>query len=419
MEYRPTKPEYWDESALERNLKQAFDICNGCRLCHDLCPSFPALFRFVEGYDDDAASVTRSQMEAVADECFQCKICALKCPYTPPHRFDLDFPRLMLRTKAQRVRRVGLSAEDRFLGDPERSGRLGTAAPHLANWAAHRPGLRGLLKRRAGIDPRRRLPPYADRRFSRRVAGRPVPPAPDVVLFSTCTTEFNYPELGEAAIRVLEHQGLSVATLAGERCCGMPALDGGDVAGAQARAQANIAALAPHVERGARVAALQPTCTFVLKREYPLLVEGAVAERVAAAVVDVTDFLAELAQQGRLASDFQQEVGAITYHVSCHTRMEGGGGRARRLLSKIPGTTVVVAEACAGIDGTWGLKARHYDASQKVAARLMERLASRPDDLPCSDCKLAGLQIETAGRAPLHPVEVLARAYGFSGAEAR
>ena len=414
MEYRLTAREYWDTEALDRDLKQAFDICNGCRLCHDLCPSFPALFRFVEGVDDEVEQLTRSQMEDVAEECFQCKICALKCPYTPPHRFDLDFPRLMLRTKAQRVRRVGLSAEDRLLGNPERSGGWGTALHPLANWAVARPRLRSLLAGRTGIDPRRHLPPYTSRRFSRRVAGRSTPAAADVVLFATCTTEYNYPALGEAAIRVLEHQGLSVATLAGERCCGMPALDGGDVAGAQARARANLAVLAPHVARGARVVALQPTCAYVLKREYPLMVDGAVARDVAAAVVDVTELLAELVQQGKLADDFQHVVGPVTYHVSCHTRAEGGGARGRRVLSKIPGTTVTVAEACAGIDGTWGLKARHYDAAQQVAARLMSALAERPDDLPCSDCKLAGLQIEeTTGRPPSHPVEVLARAYGL------
>ncbi len=414
MEYRLTAREYWDTEALDRDLKQAFDICNGCRLCHDLCPSFPALFRFVEGVDDEVEQLTRSQMEDVAEECFQCKICALKCPYTPPHRFDLDFPRLMLRTKAQRVRRVGLSAEDRLLGNPERSGGWGTALHPLANWAVARPRLRSLLAGRTGIDPRRHLPPYTSRRFSRRVAGRSTPAAADVVLFATCTTEYNYPALGEAAIRVLEHQGLSVATLAGERCCGMPALDGGDVAGAQARARANLAVLAPHVARGARVVALQPTCAYVLKREYPLMVDGAVARDVAAAVVDVTELLAELVQQGKLADDFQHVVGPVTYHVSCHTRAEGGGARGRRVLSKIPGTTVTVAEACAGIDGTWGLKARHYDAAQQVAARLMSALAERPDDLPCSDCKLAGLQIQAGGSAPLHPVEVLDRAYGLS-----
>ncbi len=414
MEYRLTAREYWDEAALDRDLKQAFDICNGCRLCHDLCPSFPALFRFVEELEDEVERLTRSQMETVAEECFQCKICALKCPYTPPHRFDLDFPRLMLRTKAQRVQRVGLSADDRFLGNPERSGGWGTALSPLANWASRRPGVRSVLARRTGIDPRRRLPPYAARRFSRRVAGRPVPPSPDVVLFATCTTEYNYPTVGEAAIRVLEHQGLSVATLPGERCCGMPALDGGDAAGAQARAHANLAALAPYVARGVRVVALQPTCAYVLKREYPFMVDGAVARDVAAAVVDVTELLAELVQQGKLADDFQREVGPVTYHVSCHTRMEGGGPRGRRVLSQIPGTTVTVAEACAGIDGTWGLKAHHYEAAQHVAARLMGALAERPGDLPCSDCKLAGLQIQEAGQAPLHPVEVLDRAYGLS-----
>jgi len=414
MEYRTTVADYWDEARLDQDLKKAFDVCNGCRLCHDLCPSFPALFRFVEGVDDDVERLTRDQMETVAEECFQCKICALKCPYTPPHRFDLDFPRLMLRTKAQQVKRQGLAAEDRFLGDPDRSGTWGTSLARLANWSTRQPGLRRLLERQAGIDRRRRLPPYAARRFSRRVARRAVPSHPDVVVFATCSTEYNYPDLGDAAVRVLEHQGLSVAIPAGQRCCGMPALDGGDVSGAQARARSNLALLAPLVQQGARVVALQPTCAYVLRQEYPLLVEGEVAQQVADAVVDVTDFLADLSQRGQLRDDFVRELGPITYHVSCHTRMAGGGARGARLLSQVPGTSVTPREACAGIDGTWGLKARHFDAAQQVAARLMAGLAERPGDLVCSDCKLAGLQIGVAGREPLHPVEALDRAYGLS-----
>lgn len=414
MEYRPGQSAYWDESALEADMQKAFDICNGCRLCYNLCPSFPALFKFVEGHDDDASLLTSSELDRVADLCFQCKICFMKCPYTPPHRFDLDFPRLMLRSKAVRVKRHGLSGTDRFLGDPERSGKLGTAMPGAANWANQQPWFRRVLESRVGIDRRRRLPRYASVRFSRWAQTRRPVSVPDVVLFSTCTVEYHEPGVGQAAVKVLEHQGLSVAIPEGQRCCGMPALDGGDIPAAVDRARSNLALLAPYVEQGAKVLALQPTCAYVLREEYPLLVEGDVSRKVADATVDITDYLAALAKTGALKTDFQTALGPVTYHVSCHTRAQGGGARGRDLLTKVPGTHVLMVEQCAGIDGTWGLKAEFYEEAEKVSRKLTRAFAEHPEHEACSDCKLAGLQIyQGAGKEPAHPVELLARAYGL------
>jgi glycerol-3-phosphate dehydrogenase subunit C len=415
VEYRPSRPAYWDEAALAEDMRRAFDICNGCRLCYNLCPSFPELFRFVEGHEDDARRLTQAELDRVADLCYQCKLCFVKCPYTPPHQFDLDFPRLMLRSKAVRARKAGLSRADRFLGSPERTGQIGTSLPGLTNWATRSPALRAVMERVLGVDRRRRLPRYAHVRFSRWARSRGAVADPDVVVFSTCTVEYNEPGLGRDAIKVLEHQGLRVAVPEGQQCCGMPALDGGDVNGAVARARANVAVLAEHARAGKPIVALQPTCAYVLKTEYPMLLDGdEAAAAVAAKTVDVTDFLAEMARTNQLKTDFTRPLGAVTYHVSCHTRALGGGGRGRDLLARIPGTRVMMVEQCAGIDGTWGLKAQWYDASQKVAAKLTRTFRDRHDTEPCSDCKLAGLQIaEAAGRPPAHPIELLARAYGF------
>jgi glycerol-3-phosphate dehydrogenase subunit C len=416
MEYRPGAPRYWDDAALAEDMRQAFDICNGCRLCYNLCPSFPALFTFVEGHDDDAGKVTPAEMERVADLCFQCKICFMKCPYTPPHRFDLDFPRLMLRAKAVRVKRRGLSPGDAFLGDPERSGRLGTRVSGLANWANRMPPFRAWMERRLGVDRRRRLPRFARLRFSRWVAKRPRPATPDVVLFSTCTVEYHETNVGQAAVAVLEHLGLKVAVPENQRCCGMPALDGGDVEGAVARARANVGILARYAEAGIPIVALQPTCSYVLKEEYPLLVEGEVARRVADATVDLVDYLATLKKAGRLKTDFVRGGGPILYHVPCHSRVQGLGARGRDVLESIPGVRVALVEQCAGIDGTWGLKHEFYEASRHVAAKLNRAVGDHGDGVVCSDCKLAALEIaEAAGREPRHPVELLAEAYGLMG----
>jgi glycerol-3-phosphate dehydrogenase subunit C len=415
VEYRPSVPAYWDVDNLAGDVRQAFDICNGCRICHNLCPSFPELFRIVEGYGDDATQVTVDEMNRVAELCFQCKICFMKCPYTPPHRFDLDFPRLMLRAKAVRTRREGLSAADRFLGDPESSGALGSRWAPMSNWANRAPVFRRWLERRVGVDRRRRLPRFARVRFSRWARTRAAAPRPDVVIFSTCTVEYHEPGLGQAAVAVLEHQGLTVAVPEGQRCCGMPALDGGDLEGAVERARQNLKVLAPYAEQGIPIVVLQPTCSYVLREEYPRLVEGAVAETVAALSTDVTDFLHDLLRRGSLKQDFVRSGGPVLYHVACHARVRGGGPRGRKVLEAIPGTTVTAVEQCSGIDGTWGLKAAYYDASQAVAARLTEAVRAHPDHAVCSDCRLAALQIdEAAGRPTRHPVEMLAEAYGIA-----
>lgn len=416
MDYNPREPEYWDESRLAADMKMTFDVCNGCRLCHNLCPSFPVLFEAVEGHDDDVDLLTSGEMTRVADLCYQCKLCYVKCPYVPPHHFDLDFPRLMLRSKAIRTRKSGMNASDKFLGDPERSGKLGTIAPGLANWSLTQPFVRRQMKRRLGIDPRRHLPKFALTRFSAWAkAHQTEAKHSDVVIFSTCTVEYHESGIGQDAIKILEHNGISASVPASLRCCGMPALDGGDISGATERAQHNVAQLVSYVESGKKILALQPTCAYVLKKEYPMLLGTDRAQKVADATLDITEYLAQELRRGRLKKDFVSSPGTVTYHVSCHTKAQGLKKAAQDLLSGIEGTTVNLVDRCAGIDGTWGLKAEYYDESQKVAKKMTDAFRAAHDTVACSDCALAGLQIEVASdRPPQHPVQILSEAYGLT-----
>lgn len=421
MEYNPHHPEYWDESALAGDVRKAFDICNGCRLCHNLCPSFPALFQIVEQYDNDATQVVASEMDHVADLCYQCKLCYMKCPYIPPHHYDLDFPRLMLRSKAIRVKKRGIERTDKFLGNPEKVGQMGQIAPGLANWSVKNTSLRKLMARLYGIDPRRHLPRFAPVRFSawvKRHKGLSTPPMDeiDVVLFSTCTVEYHETGIGEAALEVLRHNGIRAVVPEGQVCCGMPALDGGDMDGALRRAEVNVALLAPYARAKKLILALQPTCALLLKQDYPTLVESDDAKLVAMQTRDLTQYLADGMRRGKLQKQFSWSPGAVTYHLSCHTKTQGLQRAAKQLLESIDGCEVEVVDRCAGIDGTWGLKAEYYDESLKVSAKLTERFKARHDTRACSDCALAGLQIETVtDKEPVHPVEILARSYGLLG----
>ncbi len=416
MDYNPREPGYWDESRLVADMKMAFDICNGCRLCHNLCPSFPALFDAVESHDDDVDLLTTDQMTHVADLCYQCKLCYVKCPYVPPHRFDLDFPRLMLRSKAIRTKKSGLSASDKFLGDPERSGKLGTMVPSLSNWSLTKLFVRRQMERRLGIDRRRHLPKFALTRFSDWVKSQEIRATdPDVVIFSTCTVEYHEAGIGQAAIGILGHNGIQAVVPDNLRCCGMPAMDGGDIAGATERAQHNVSQLSSYAEAGKKILALQPTCAYVLKQDYPLLLGTEAAQKVASATLDITEYLAQQMRSGRLKKDFVSSPGTVTYHLSCHTKAQGLKKAAADLLSGIDGTTVNIVDRCAGIDGTWGLKAEYYDESQKVAKKMTDAFRAAHDTVACSDCALAGLQIEVASdRPPQHPVQILLDAYGLN-----
>ncbi|MCL5013928.1 MAG: heterodisulfide reductase-related iron-sulfur binding cluster [Firmicutes bacterium] len=416
MEYNPNTETYWDESALAADMKKAFDICNGCRLCYSLCPSFPDLFKSVEGHDDSVDLLTDEELSRPADLCYQCKLCYIKCPYTPPHRFDLDFPRLMLRSKAVRTKKKGLASVDRFLGDPERIGQMGTRLPGLSNWSNRSPVMRRIMEKMTGIDHRRHLPKFAVTRFSKWALNRKKSIGEaDVALFTTCTVEYHHPGIGQATMNVLTHHDIHADVPANQRCCGMPALDGGDIPGARERAQQNVAILAPYAKAGKKILALQPTCAYVLKEEYPLLVGTDDAKKVSEATLDVTEYFAQMARRKELKKDFlQNSVGTVTYHLSCHSKAQGLRRSAKDLLTYIEGTTVNVVDRCAGIDGTWGLKAEFYDESQKVAAKLTESFRQAHDTQACSDCALAGLQIETVtDSAPKHPVEILSAAYGL------
>jgi Fe-S oxidoreductase len=408
-------PEFRDPAALAAEAARVYDICAGCRRCYNLCPSFTHLLDMVdERHDGDATRLAADEDRRVVELCYGCNLCHPHCPYTPPHRWALDFPTLMLRARVVRTEREGRSLRDRLLGNPEALGRLGSSLPRLVNWANRNPVVRWGMEKALGIDRRRRLPRYAPR-FSRWFSRQAPPPGAGghgkVALFHTTPVEFNAPETGMAAVRVLWRSGVAV-TCPPQVCCGMPALDGGDVAGAVRRARTNLAALGPAVAAGYDVVVPGPSCSRALKQEYPALVPGDAAREVAARVYDLGEYLMKLHGEGRLPRDFQRPLGRVAYQAPCHLRVQAIGFKARDLLRLVPGTSVDVVERCTGMDGTWGFKHEFHEASEKVARPLLRDLEALGPDLVVSDCPLAALRIEEAcGRRVYHPVEALLAAY--------
>jgi Fe-S oxidoreductase len=408
-------PEFRDPATLAAEAQRVYDICAGCRRCYQLCPSFTYLLDTVdEQHDGDGTALTPAEDRRVGELCFGCTLCYPHCPYTPPHRWQLDFPLLMLRARVSRAAQHGVSLRDRVLGNPELLGRVGAALPGLANWANRNVVVRWAMEKVLGIDRRRRLPRYAER-FSRWLRRQTPPPGVGrqgkVALFHTTPVEFNAPETGQAAVRVLWRNGLEVLSPP-QVCCGMPALDGGDVAGATRRARHNIDSLARAVEAGCDVVIPGPTCSRTVKQEYPRLVPGPATDRVVSRVFDLSEYLMGLHAQGKLVQEFRRGLGRVAYQVPCHLRVQEIGFKSRDLLRLIPETTVEVLERCTGMDGTWGFKREFYDDSSRVAGPLLRDLERTQADLVVSDCPLAALQIEQAqGRKVYHPVEALLAAY--------
>jgi len=414
-----TSTEFWDRQALDAEQRRVFDICNGCRRCALLCPSFKDLLQSLDRdeVDGEAERLTAADLGRVVDFCYQCKLCYNHCPYTPPHRWAVDFPRLMLRARAVQAKEKGVTRQDRFLGNTALVGTLGSLTAPLSNWANALPVHRAFMEAVVGIHKDRNLPRFHRETFSKwfaKHAGRVPDPVTRVALFSTCPVEYNNPAVGRATVRVLERNRIDVA-MPPQRCCGMPYLDGGAVDEARAQIDDNVRTLTAAVREGREIVVPGPTCSYMLKHEYPWLAsdtEG--AKLVALNTRDLFEYLARLHAEGRLDTTFQKNPGKIAYHLPCHLKAQNMGTKSADLLRLIPGAQVEVIERCSGVDGTWGFKKEYYELSLKVAKPLFDDIeAARPDRI-ASDCPLAALQIaQGTGEKPHHPIQILAEAYGL------
>jgi Fe-S oxidoreductase len=414
--FDPAIPIFWDENALEKEWRRVADICHGCRLCFNLCPAFPALFDSIDAADGDIAALTAATFDHVVDLCYECKLCYVKCPYTPPHEYQLDFPRLVLRSRAVRARR-GVALQDRILGMTDAIGRLGSLTAPIFNWVNRFPPARLVMEKTVGIHRQWRLPTYHRETFTTWFARRQKPLQPGIngkaAFFATCSVTYNNPATGQAAVAVLEHNGVEVI-VPPQRCCGMPYLDGGDLPRAIAAARDNVAWLAPYVQQGYAVVVPGPTCSYTIKQEYPLLLKTPEAYTVANHTYDLSEYLLRLHRAGKLNTAFTTQVGRIIYHVPCHLKAQNIGTPSVALLRLIPGAQVEVVERCSGVDGTWGMKAQYRDLALKVADKLLTRVREGQPALVVSDCPLAGLQMEQGAQVTTyHPMEILKRAYGL------
>ena len=422
--------EFYDDKALFEELERVFDICHGCRRCFNLCNSFPVLFDLVDESDTmEVDGVAKNDYWQVVDHCYLCDMCYMtKCPYVPPHEWNVDFPHLMLRAKAARFRKEGASTRDKILSATDRVGKLAgiPVVVKAVNAVNRSQSGRKLLESALGVHRNAPVPEYhsktARKRLSRLVgtnggqAQASESTTGKVALFTTCYCNRNHPVVNEDLVAVFEHNGIAVTLASKEVCCGMPKLELGDLESVAKAKETNIPALAKLVDEGWDIVTPIPSCTLMFKQELPLMFpDDPDVIKVRDAMFDPFEYLMLRHKDGALKTDFKTSLGKVTYQVPCHLRVQNIGLKTRDALQLVPDTTVDVIERCSGHDGTYAVKKEFHDVSKKIARPVVNKLQKSESNHFTSDCPMAAEQIvqDVDDHDANSPMTLLRKAYGI------
>jgi Fe-S oxidoreductase len=422
-------PQFYDAAALDAELERVFHICHGCRRCVSLCQAFPTLFDLVdESSTMEVDGVAKSDYAKVVDQCYLCDLCyQTKCPYVPPHEWNVDFPHVMLRAKAAAHKRGETKTSAKVLSSTTAVGKLATIPVVVeAVNAANRSGLgRKLLEKTLGVHPDARVPAYTARTARKRLkhldGSGDAPPAGrtrgKVAIFATCYCNFSQPEPVEDLAAVLRHNGVAVKLVEREVCCGMPKLELGDLESVEKYKKQNIPVLANAIRDGWDISATIPSCVLMFKQELPLMFpDDEDVQLVKRHIFDPFEYLWQRHQAGLLKTDFPNALGKIAYHAPCHQRVQNIGPKTRDVLALVPGTEIQTIERCSGHDGTYGVKAKTYAFSRKIAKPVESRVEQIAPAHFASDCPMAASHIAhgLGDKPPAEsPIGLLRRAYGI------
>jgi glycerol-3-phosphate dehydrogenase subunit C len=423
-------PDFYSEEKVFEELERVFDLCHGCRRCVSLCDSFPTLFDLVdESSTMEVDGVDKKDYWKVVDQCYLCDLCYMtKCPYVPPHPWNLDFPHLMLRAKAVKFKKEGTSFRNNMLSSTDTVGKI-AGIPVLngvVNTVNQIKPVRKVMDKVMGIHADAHLPRFeskplrsrlADRRNSQATGTPTATTKGRVALFSTCYGNRNEPHIGEDLVAVFEHNGIPVTIAEKEQCCGMPKLELGDLESVAAAKDVNIPALVKLVNEGWDIVAPVPSCALMFRQELPLLFpEDEDVRKVADAIFDPFEYLMLRHKEGQLKTDFKNSLGKVSYHAACHQRVQNFGAKTRDALALVPDTKVEMIERCSGHDGTYGVKSETFDKAMKIARPVVNKIKQAQPDHYGSDCPIAGHHLANGlkdGSNPEHPMSLLRKAYGI------
>lgn len=419
---------FWEKDDLFTELERVYDICHGCRRCVSLCDSFPTLFDLVDESETlEVDGIPKEKFYDVVDQCYLCDLCYMtKCPYVPPHEWNVDFPHLMLRAKAQRFKKESASLRDRILTSTDAVGKLASIPlVDVTVNALNNNGLfRNALESTLQVHHEAPVPSYHSKTLRKRfvsngnitpkLAGRTTG---KLAFYATCYGNYNTPELGEDFVKVFEHNGIQIDLVTKEACCGMPKLELGDLDSVNKLKEKNIPVLAAMVDEGYDLTAPIPSCVLMYKQELPLLFpDDEAVLKVQKAFFDPFEYLFLRHREGEFNTEFSNELGDISYQVACHLRVQNIGIKTRDVLSLVPGTEVHAIERCSGHDGTYAVKEETRAKSLKIARPVVRQVDEKKPDYFATDCPMAGTHIahlsEQVDKAT-HPMTLLRKAYGI------
>jgi glycerol-3-phosphate dehydrogenase subunit C len=423
-------PDFYKEAELFSEMDRVFDICHGCRRCVNLCTAFPTLFDLIdEGTTGELDGVEKNNLWEVVDRCYLCDMCFMsKCPYVPPHRWNVDFPHLMLRAKAVKYKKGKTNFRDKMLSNTDIMGKLASipVVVQAVNASIKAPTARKLIGSMLGIHAERELPEYTAKKFrpnakvnesftvknGEKTSGK-------VAIYATCYVNYNEPGIGHDLIEILKYNEIPTRLVEKEVCCGMPKLELGDLEAVEKLKNINIPNLAKLAREGYAIIMSVPSCALMFKQELPLVFpDDKDIKLVAEATFDPFEYLMLRNRDGLLNTDFKQSLGNVSYHIPCHLRVQNIGKKTKDMLEMIPGTTVNVVERCSGHDGTWGVKSEYFADSMKIGKPVFKQMAESDPDYISSDCAIAGRHIyQGMGKnvgVKQHPLTLLRIAYGLT-----
>jgi glycerol-3-phosphate dehydrogenase subunit C len=427
-----TNPDFYNTEKLEAEMERVFDLCHGCRRCVNLCGSFPTLFDLVDATEEgEVEGVAKADYQKVVDQCYLCDVCYMtKCPYTPPHPWNIDFPHLMLRAKAVAFKQGKASFRDKLLSSTDQLGHFAgipivtQTVNTVNNIGVTRLAMEGAL----GVDKKAWIPEYASKTFpqlakpSKPYAVKDGERTPGkVAIYATCYINYNEPGIGQDLIKILNHNEIPYALVDKEACCGMPKLELGDLESVKENKEKNIPKLAKLAREGYAIVTPIPSCTLMFKQELPLMFpDDADVQAVKEAMWDPFEYFIARSKDGLLNQDFKEELGHVSYHVACHSRVQNVGQKTAEALKLIPGTAVNVVERCSGHSGTWGVKKEFHAMAMKIGRPVFRSMAEETPNYISSDCQLAGHHIAQGmdelglpKTAMAHPLTLMAKAYGL------
>jgi glycerol-3-phosphate dehydrogenase subunit C len=422
--------EFYNEAALSEELERVFDICHGCRRCFNLCNSFPTLFDAIDASESmELDTVPRKVYWDVVDHCYLCDMCYMsKCPYVPPHEWNIDFPHLMLRAKAARFKKEGAPLRDRILSSTDKVGQLAgiPVIAQLVNATNRNKFGRKVLESTLGVHRDAQIPEYHSKPARKRLralqetTGESAEPTATtrgkVVLYATCYGNRNHPAIDEDLAAVFHHNGIPVTLAKKEACCGMPKLELGDLEAVAKAKEINIPVLAALVDKGWDIVTPIPSCTLMYKQELPLMFpDDPAVIKVRDAMFDPFEYLMLRHKDGKLKTEFETSLGKISYQVPCHLRVQNIGLKTRDLLQLVPDTVVEVIERCSGHDGTYAVKKEFHDVSKKIARPVVKKVSKSEPDHFISDCPMAAEHIAQGvdKLEPENPMGLIRLAYGI------